>query len=139
MNSQFCKLGSYVYTHGVRALDRQTLISFWMAIARVPFGKSLQKATAIRDPCTDTFTASLGHRFCPSCLAEYFVEAYHRQQRRRLHGGSYVTTIARSLGILPESDPLLSPTIPSTTLGWASVSSMRLTHMFNGIRVRFQT
>ncbi|KAJ0911693.1 hypothetical protein HanRHA438_Chr06g0265971 [Helianthus annuus] len=71
-------------------------------------------------------------------LAEYFVAAYHRQQRGGLHGGSYVTTIARFLGIMPESDQLLSPAIPSTTLGRASVSSMRLTHMFDRIGLWFR-
>ncbi|MFS7992780.1 hypothetical protein Hanom_Chr12g01086351 [Helianthus anomalus] len=70
---------------------------------------------------------------------EYFVGAYHRQQRGRLHGGSDVTAIAHSLGFVPEGDPLLSPAIPSTTLGQASVSSMPLTHTFDGIGLRFRT
>ncbi|MFS7938407.1 hypothetical protein Hanom_Chr05g00439331 [Helianthus anomalus] len=71
--------------------------------------------------------------------AKYFDGAYHRQQYGRLHGGSYITTIVRSLGIVPVSDLLLSPAIPSTTLGWTLVSTMRLTHTFDGIGVRFRT
>ncbi|MFS7994560.1 hypothetical protein Hanom_Chr12g01107491 [Helianthus anomalus] len=44
-----------IFIHkGVRALDRQTLICCWMAIARVPFGKSSQKATSSKTPCTGT-------------------------------------------------------------------------------------
>ncbi|KAJ0494066.1 hypothetical protein HanIR_Chr12g0593171 [Helianthus annuus] len=34
---------------------------------------------------------------------------------------------------------LLSLAIPSTTLGRASISSMRLTHTFDGIGLRFRT
>ncbi|MFS7951714.1 hypothetical protein Hanom_Chr07g00598371 [Helianthus anomalus] len=74
-----------------------------------------------------------------ACLAEYFVDAYRRLLYGRIHGGSYVTTLARSLRIVPESDPLLSPAIPSTTLGRVSVSSMRLMHMFEGIGLQFRT
>ncbi|MFS7998575.1 hypothetical protein Hanom_Chr12g01155501 [Helianthus anomalus] len=74
-----------------------------------------------------------------ACLAKYFAGTYHKQQRSRLHDGSYITAIARSLGIMTESDLLLSSTIPSTTLGRASVSSMRLKHMFDGIGLRFRT
>ncbi|KAM0049658.1 hypothetical protein Hdeb2414_s0008g00288461 [Helianthus debilis subsp. tardiflorus] len=118
------KLDTNIYTQGVRAIDRQALISFGMVVARVPFLYYLLRP----QPCA-----------LVACLAEYFATAYHRQQRGRLHGGSYVTAIARSIGIVPESDPLLSPTILSTTLGRASVSSMRLTHMFDGIGLRFWT
>ncbi|MFS7926676.1 hypothetical protein Hanom_Chr04g00299881 [Helianthus anomalus] len=50
------ELETDVYTQGIKALNMQTLISFWMAIARVPFGKSSQKATDTRDPCIDTST-----------------------------------------------------------------------------------
>ncbi|MFS7900076.1 hypothetical protein Hanom_Chr04g00330381 [Helianthus anomalus] len=73
------------------------------------------------------------------CLSEYYAAAYHRQERDRLFGGSYDTAIARFLGIVPESDPQLSPAIPSTRLGRALVWSMRLMHQFDGIGLRFRT
>ncbi|MFS7964117.1 hypothetical protein Hanom_Chr08g00746411 [Helianthus anomalus] len=70
-------------------------------------------------------------------LALYFATAYHRQECGMLFGGSYVTAIARSLGLVPDSDPNLSDTIPLTTLGQASISSMRLTRTFpEGLRFR---
>ncbi|MFS7918730.1 hypothetical protein Hanom_Chr03g00204541 [Helianthus anomalus] len=118
--------------------------------------ESSQKATAIRDPRYRYLHRIIGSSFVPqfhnrdkvnmgvlfflycllrpqrcafaACLAEYFAAAYHWQERGRLYGGSYFTAITRFLWIVPESDPLLSLAIPSTRLGRASVSSMRLTH-----------
>ncbi|MFS7936293.1 hypothetical protein Hanom_Chr05g00413861 [Helianthus anomalus] len=138
-----------------------------MAITSAPFGKSLQKASAIRDPLYRYLHHIIGSLIVPwyhsrdkvnmgdifflysllrphpcalvAGLAEYFATAYRRQEHDRLFGGSYVTAIVRSLGIVPESDPLLSPAIPSTRLCRALISSIRLTHTFHGISLRFRT
>ncbi|MFS7985918.1 hypothetical protein Hanom_Chr11g01004301 [Helianthus anomalus] len=72
-------------------------------------------------------------------LVEHFAGAYRRQQCGKLHGGSYVTTNACSLGFVHESEPLLFPTIPLTTLGRALVWSMHLTQTFDGIGLWFRT
>ncbi|MFS7995899.1 hypothetical protein Hanom_Chr12g01123471 [Helianthus anomalus] len=70
-------------------------------------------------------------------LAQYFATAYHRQERGMLFGGSYVTAIARSLGLVLEEDTNLSDPIPLTTLGWSLVSSMRMMRNFpEGLRFR---
>ncbi|MFS7977688.1 hypothetical protein Hanom_Chr10g00906981 [Helianthus anomalus] len=47
----------------------QTLISFWMTIARVPFGKSSQKATAIRDPLYRSLQYIIGSSIVPRYLS----------------------------------------------------------------------
>ncbi|MFS7977810.1 hypothetical protein Hanom_Chr10g00908371 [Helianthus anomalus] len=107
-----------VYMQGVRTLDRQTLISFWFAIATVAFGQSSQKATAIRDHLYRYIHRIIACSIMPryhsrdkvnmgdffflyymlrpktcvpaTSLAEYFATAYHWQERDRLFGRSYV-------------------------------------------------
>ncbi|KAF5808039.1 hypothetical protein HanXRQr2_Chr04g0140881 [Helianthus annuus] len=159
------ELDTDLYTQAVTMMDRQTLISFWRAISRVPFGKSWQKATTIVDPLyrylhqviastivprgsskekvnlSDLFFlyCLLRRQLCDlaASLAEYFATAYHRQLRGFLHTGSFITAIARSLGIVPELDPLLSDPVPSSRLGRASVSAMQITRTFDfGLRFR---
>ncbi|KAL9999992.1 hypothetical protein Hdeb2414_s0451g00896671 [Helianthus debilis subsp. tardiflorus] len=146
-------------------MDRQTLISFWRAISRVPFGKSWQKATTIIDPLyrylhqviastivprgSSKEKVNLSDLFFLYCLlrrqpcdlaaslAEYFATVYHRQLRGYLHTGSFITAIARSLGIVPELDPHLSDPVPSSRLGRASVAAMQITRTFDvGLRFR---
>ncbi|KAJ0567817.1 hypothetical protein HanIR_Chr06g0289151 [Helianthus annuus] len=159
------ELDTDLYTQAVTMMDRQTLISFWRAISRVPFGKSWQKATTIVDPLyrylhqviastivprgSSKEKVNLSDLFFLYCLlrrqpcdlaaslAEYFATAYHRQLRGFLHTGSFITAIARSLGIVPELDPLLSDPVPSSRLGRASVSAMQITRTFDvGLRFR---
>ncbi|KAF5814804.1 hypothetical protein HanXRQr2_Chr03g0115241 [Helianthus annuus] len=159
------ELDTDLYTQAVTMMDRQTLISFWRAISRAPFGKSWQKATTIRDPLyrylhhviastivprgSSKEKVNLSDLFFLYCLlrrqpcdlavslADYFSTAYHRQLRGQLHTGSYITAIARSLGIVPEHDPLLSDPVPTSRLGRASVSSMQITRTFDvGLRFR---
>ncbi|MFS7941809.1 hypothetical protein Hanom_Chr06g00480751 [Helianthus anomalus] len=159
------ELDTDLYTQAVTMMDRQTLISFWRAISRVPFGKSWQKATTIRDPLyrylhqviastivprgSSKEKVNLSDHFFLYCLlrgqpcdlaaslAEYFATAYHRQLRGFLHTGSFITAIARSLGIVPELDPLLSDPVPSSRLGRASVSAMQITRTFD-VGLRFK-
>ncbi|KAJ0495393.1 hypothetical protein HanIR_Chr12g0608291 [Helianthus annuus] len=159
------ELDTDLYTQAVTMMDRQTLISFWRAISRAPFGKSWQKATTIRDPLyrylhhviastivsrgSSKEKVNLSDLFFLYCLlrrqpcdlaaslADYFSTAYHRQLRGFLHTGSFITAIARSLGIVPEHDPLLSDPVPSSRLGRASVSAMQITRTFDvGLRFR---
>ncbi|MFS8023154.1 hypothetical protein Hanom_Chr16g01448121 [Helianthus anomalus] len=63
------ELDTYIYTQGVRALDRQTLVSFWMATTRVPFGKSSLKATAIKDPLYRYLHRIIGSSIVPGFTA----------------------------------------------------------------------
>ncbi|KAM0008775.1 hypothetical protein Hdeb2414_s0105g00795601 [Helianthus debilis subsp. tardiflorus] len=159
------ELDTDLYTQAVTMMDRQTLISFWRAISRVPFGKSWQKATTIIDPLyrylhqviastivprgSSKEKVNLSDLFFLYCLlrrqpcdlaaslAEYFATAYHWQLRGYLHTGSFITAIARSLGIVPELDPLLSDPVPSSRLGRASVAAMQITRVFDvGLRFR---
>ncbi|KAF5774746.1 hypothetical protein HanXRQr2_Chr13g0604181 [Helianthus annuus] len=159
------ELDTDLYTQAVTMMDRQTLISFWRVISRAPFGKSWQKATTIKDPLyrylhhviastivprgSSKENVNLSDLFFLYCLlrrqpcdlaaslAEYFSTAYHRQLRGFLHTGSFITAIARSLGIVPEHDPLLSDPVPSSRLGRASVAAMQITRTFDvGLRFR---
>ncbi|MFS7935969.1 hypothetical protein Hanom_Chr05g00409821 [Helianthus anomalus] len=51
-------------------------------------------------------------------LAQYFASAHHQQERGKLYGGAYVTSIALSLGYHPENDyPLLGPVIQPKRMG----------------------
>ncbi|KAJ0575400.1 hypothetical protein HanIR_Chr05g0212311 [Helianthus annuus] len=153
------ELDTDMYTQAVTMMDRQTLISFWRVISRAPFGKSWQKATTIRDPLhrylhhviastivprgSSKEKVNLSDLFFLYCLlrrqpcdlaaslADYYSTAYHRQLRGQLHTGSFITAIARSLGIVPEHDPLLSDPVPSSRLGRASVCAMQITRTFD--------
>ncbi|KAM0071752.1 hypothetical protein Hdeb2414_s0001g00028831 [Helianthus debilis subsp. tardiflorus] len=74
--------------------------------------------------CTSTdvffFYCLLYRRQCALAhdLSQYFASAQHRQERRFLYGGAYVTVIARSLGRLSEADPQLLPPITSPHRGF---------------------
>ncbi|MFS7947915.1 hypothetical protein Hanom_Chr06g00553761 [Helianthus anomalus] len=72
-------------------------------------------------------------------LAQYFAFAHHRQERRFLYGGAYVTVIARSLGLLSEADPHLLPTIEPTRMGFQMLRGMKLIKRFDLLGERFKT
>ncbi|KAF5798759.1 hypothetical protein HanRHA438_Chr07g0307001 [Helianthus annuus] len=69
------ELDTNIYIQGVRALDRHYLITFWMPIARVPFGKSSQKATAIKNPL---------YRYLHCIIGSSIVPRFHNRDKVNL-------------------------------------------------------
>ena len=154
------EIGTAIYTEGITKLDRQTLVSFWRAIAVSHFGKSQTKASNIRDPLYIYLHRAIATSISPrtssrekvnqsdlfflyclllgrTCdlaksLAEYFKSAHHRQARGQLYDGAFVTVLGRSLGIFPEADPQLSAPIPSTALAVSNARSMQIYREFPG-------
>ncbi|KAJ0696084.1 hypothetical protein HanLR1_Chr10g0352921 [Helianthus annuus] len=72
-------------------------------------------------------------------LAQYFTSAHHWQERRILHGGTYVTVIAHSLGHLTEVDPQLLPPIAPTRMSFQTLRGMKLNKRFDVLGERFKT
>ncbi|MFS7969177.1 hypothetical protein Hanom_Chr09g00806081 [Helianthus anomalus] len=63
-------------------------------------------------------------------LAQYFASAYHWQARKLLYSGAYVTMIALSFDYLPQTDPLLRPTIQPKRIGMLSLPGMKIVKRF---------
>ncbi|KAJ0820744.1 hypothetical protein HanPSC8_Chr16g0711651 [Helianthus annuus] len=90
-----------------------------------------------REWCTSTdlffFYCLLYRRPCTLAygLAQYYASTHHRQERGFLYGGSYVTVIARSLGLVLHQDPHLQtlPVMP-TRMGFQSLWGMKLLKRF---------
>ncbi|KAM0064476.1 hypothetical protein Hdeb2414_s0003g00103391 [Helianthus debilis subsp. tardiflorus] len=64
-------------------------------------------------------------------LAQYYASTHHRQERRFLYGGSYVTVIARSLGLVPHQDPhLRTPAVMPTRMGFQTLWGTKVIKRF---------
>lgn len=161
------EVGQPIYRDGITQLDRQTLVSFWMAIATSHFGKSQAKAARMRDPLhvylhraiatsivprthsrDKVNTQDLFFLYCllmgrtcdlATSLVDFYRTASHGQARGDLYGGAYVTAIACHLGLGLEDDPQLSGGIPSGALAVANARAMMIVRDFPGVGPRLRS
>ncbi|KAJ0520805.1 hypothetical protein HanIR_Chr10g0463461 [Helianthus annuus] len=125
------EIATDIYTQGLVVVHRPTLLRFCKMVAGAgTWEHDKAKESMLMAHCTgmmiSTSITARGHKrewctsidvfffYCllyrRSCalahgLAQYFTSAHHWQKRRILHGGTYVTVIAHSLGHLTEVDP----------------------------------
>uniref|UniRef100_A0A251TGX3 Uncharacterized protein n=1 Tax=Helianthus annuus TaxID=4232 RepID=A0A251TGX3_HELAN len=159
------EIATDIYMQGLIVVDRPTLLRFCKMVAGagtwehdkakesmlMAHCRGTMISTSItarghnREWCTSIdvffFYCLLYRRSCALAhgLAQYFTSAHHWQERRILHGGTYVTVIAHSLGHLTEVDPQLLPPIAPTRMSFQTLRGMKLNKRFDVLGERFKT
>ncbi|KAL8211551.1 hypothetical protein R6Q57_005988 [Mikania cordata] len=152
-----------IYTTAIHTADDVVVSAWWPRIGDEPFVRAA-RVTRIRDPlirylhrCIVSSVTGRGmsQEWCTSqdlfylycllsgrpcnlvrCLAEYFSTYYHRQERRLIYGGVYVTRIVRFYGLI-DLEPVGMEAFHPVRLYRRTVQGMRIVQKFPGLRLRF--